>query len=73
MHGMTDDNVYFQHAAQLADALFQLGKPFDFLPLLGTHMVSDPVLRLRRQTRIMEFFEAELQPRQTSGKRAGSP
>jgi dipeptidyl-peptidase-4 len=73
MHGMTDDNVYFQHAAQLADALFQLGKPFDFLPLLGTHMVSDPVLRLRRQTRIMEFFDAELQPRQTSGKRAGSP
>ncbi|MBA2269282.1 MAG: alpha/beta fold hydrolase [Chthoniobacterales bacterium] len=73
MHGMTDDNVYFQHAAQLADALFQLGKPFDFLPLLGTHMVSDPVLRLRRQTRIMEFFDAELQPRQTSGKRARSP
>ena len=62
MHGMTDDNVYFQHAAQLADALFQLGKPFDFLPLLGTHMVSDPVLRLRRQTRIMEFFDAELKP-----------
>jgi len=73
IHGMTDDNVYFQHAAQLADTLFQLGKPFDFLPLLGTHMVSDPVLRLRRQTRIMEFFDAELQPRQTSGKRARSP
>ena len=66
MHGMTDDTVYFQHAAQLADALFQLGKPFDFLPLLGTHMVSDPALRLRRQTRIMEFFDAELKPSSSS-------
>jgi hypothetical protein len=25
-------------------------------------MVSEPVLRLRRQTRIMEFFDAELKP-----------
>jgi dipeptidyl-peptidase-4 len=63
IHGMTDDNVYAQHSMQLADALFNAGKPFNFLPLLGTHMVSDPVLRLRRQTRIMEFFDAELKSR----------
>ncbi len=31
--------------------------------LLGTHMVSDPVWRLRRQSRIMDFFDAELRPR----------
>jgi dipeptidyl-peptidase-4 len=57
---MTDDNVYAQHSMQLADALFNAGKPFNFLPLLGTHMVSEPVVRLRRQMRIMELFDAEL-------------
>jgi len=62
IHGLTDDNVYFQHSVQLAEALFQAGKRFEFLPLLGTHMVSDPVWRLRRQSRIMEFFDAELKP-----------
>jgi dipeptidyl-peptidase-4 len=60
IHGLTDDNVYAQHSMQLADALFNAGKSFNFLPLLGTHMVSEPILRLRRQTRIMEFFNTEL-------------
>jgi dipeptidyl-peptidase-4 len=63
IHGLTDDNVYFQHSVQLSEALFQAGKPFNFLPLLGTHMVSEPLLRLRRQTRIIDFFDAELKPR----------
>jgi dipeptidyl-peptidase-4 len=60
IHGLTDDNVYAQHSMQLADALFNAGKTFNFLPLLGTHMVSEPLLRLRRQTRIIDFFDAEL-------------
>jgi dipeptidyl-peptidase-4 len=63
IHGLTDDNVYFQHSLQLSEALFAAGKTFNFLPLLGTHMVSDPVLRLRRQTRIAEFFDANLEAR----------
>jgi dipeptidyl-peptidase-4 len=62
IHGLTDDNVYFQHSVQLSQALFEAGKPFNFLPLLGTHMVSEPLLRLRRQTRMIEFFDAELKP-----------
>jgi hypothetical protein len=53
---------------QLADALFNAGKSFNFLPLLGTHMVSEPVLRLRRQSRIVEFFDAELKPRAPSSR-----
>ncbi len=60
IHGLTDDNVYAQHSMQLSDALFNAGKTFNFLPLLGTHMVSDPLLRLRRQTRIIEFFDENL-------------
>ena len=64
IHGLTDDNVYFQHSVQLSQALFEAGKSFNFLPLLGTHMVSEPLLRLRRQMRIIEFFDANLkQPR----------
>jgi dipeptidyl-peptidase-4 len=60
VHGFTDDNVYVQHSMQLSDALFNAGKSFTFLPLLGTHMISDPVARLRRQARIMDFFDANL-------------
>jgi dipeptidyl-peptidase-4 len=60
IHGLTDDNVYFQHSVQLSQALFEAGRNFNFLPLLGTHMVSEPLLRLRRQTRIIEVFDAEL-------------
>jgi dipeptidyl-peptidase-4 len=63
IHGLTDDNVYVQHSMQLSDALFNAGKTFTFLPLLGTHMVSDPVLRLRRQTRVIEFFDSVLKER----------
>jgi dipeptidyl-peptidase-4 len=63
IHGLTDDNVYFQHSVQLSEALFQAGKTFNFLPLLGTHMVNEPLLRLRRQTRIIDFFDAELKSR----------
>jgi dipeptidyl-peptidase 4 len=63
IHGLTDDNVYFQHTLQLADALYMAGKPYDLLPMLGTHMVSDPLVRLRLQTRIVDFFNRELKPR----------
>jgi dipeptidyl-peptidase-4 len=62
IHGLTDDNVYFQHTLQIADALFLAGKPYELMPMLGTHMVSDPVIRLRQQTRIIDFFARELKP-----------
>ncbi|WP_414660395.1 S9 family peptidase [Horticoccus sp. 23ND18S-11] len=62
IHGLTDDNVYFQHTLQLADALFRAGKTYELMPMLGTHMVSDPNIRLRQQLRIMEFFRRELRP-----------
>ncbi len=56
IHGLTDDNVYFQHTLQLADALYLAGKPYELLPMLGTHMVNDPLVRMRQQQRIMEFL-----------------
>ncbi|MBA4136480.1 MAG: peptidase [Opitutus sp.] len=60
IHGLTDDNVYFQHTLQLADALFMAGKPYEMLPMLGTHMISDPLVKLRQQQRIIEFFHLNL-------------
>lgn len=60
IHGLTDDNVYFQHTLQLADALYLAGKPYELLPMLGTHMISDPLVRLRQQTRIMDFLARNL-------------
>lgn len=62
IHGLTDDNVYFQHTLQLADALYRAGKTYELLPMLGTHMVNDPLIRLRQQMRIMEFLKRELRP-----------
>lgn len=56
IHGLTDDNVYFQHTLQLADALFMAGKHYDLIPMLGTHMIADPLVRYRRDQRIMDFF-----------------
>ena len=62
IHGLTDDNVYVQHTLQLADALYMSGKLYEFMPMLGTHMVSDPKIRMRQQVRIMDFLKRELRP-----------
>ncbi len=61
IHGTSDDNVYFLHSLKLADALFRAGRRFDFLPLSGfTHMVPDPVVNERLQTRILDALAAGL-------------
>ncbi|MCF7687306.1 MAG: DPP IV N-terminal domain-containing protein [Cephaloticoccus sp.] len=60
IHGVTDDNVYFQHTLQLTDALYRAGKSYELIPLPGTHMVNDPIVKLRQQERIMEFFNRNL-------------
>ncbi len=63
IHGFTDDNVYFQHTVQLANALFLAGKPYEFMPMLGTHMAAgeSSVIRLREQQRLLAFFRTHLQ------------
>lgn len=61
IHGTDDDNVYFTHSIQLANALYRAGKPFEFLPLSGfTHMVTDPVVTEMLETRIADFMKREL-------------
>jgi len=41
IHGLTDDNVYVMHTSSWPTP-HQGGKPFDLLPLTGTHLMSDP-------------------------------
>ena len=47
MHGLSDDNVYFQNTVKLTQALTVAGKPYQLLLLPGTHQLPDPVLRAR--------------------------
>jgi dipeptidyl-peptidase-4 len=64
IHGTADDNVYFLHSLKLTDALFRAGKDFEFLPLSGfTHMVPEPEVTVRLQTRIVEFLKKQLDGR----------
>ena len=60
MHGLTDDNVYFQNTVKLTQALITAGKPYDLLLLPGTHLLPDPVLRARVDEDRAAFLKAHL-------------
>jgi dipeptidyl-peptidase-4 len=60
MHGLTDDNVYFQNTVKLTQALIAAGKPYDLLLLPGTHLLPDPVLRARVDESQSAFLKAHL-------------
>jgi dipeptidyl-peptidase-4 len=61
IHGTADDNVYFMHSLKMTEALFRAGKKFEFLPLAGfTHMVPEPNVTIRLNSRIAAFFKQHL-------------
>jgi dipeptidyl-peptidase-4 len=60
VHGVTDDNVHFEHTMKLALALLKAGRSYDLLLLPGTHMLADDLLRARETERQMDFFAAHL-------------
>ncbi len=61
IHGTADDNVYFLHSLKMTEALFRAGKQFEFLPLAGfTHMVPDPSVTIRLNSRVAAFFKQHL-------------
>ncbi len=68
IHGVTDDNVYFQHTIKMIRALFAAGKPYELVLLPGTHQLPDPALRSRLDQREEEFFARELRPSLKSGR-----
>ncbi len=61
IHGAADDNVYFCHSLKMSDALFRAGKHHELLVLSDfTHMVADPLVTMRLNKRIIEFFQKHL-------------
>jgi dipeptidyl-peptidase-4 len=60
MHGLTDDNVYFENTVKLTQALITAGKPYNLLLLPGTHLLPDPILRARVDEARAAFLEAHL-------------
>jgi len=62
MHGLTDDNVYFENTFKLTQALIKAGKPYNLLILPGTHQLPDPVLRARVDEVRADFFKQNLNP-----------
>ncbi len=60
MHGLTDDNVYFENTVKLTQALIGAGKPYNLLLLPGTHLLPDPVLRARVDDTRAAFLKQNL-------------
>ncbi len=61
LHGTADDNVYFTHSLQLAEALARADRPFTFIPLIGqTHLVADPSRALIEWKQTVEFLRDKL-------------
>jgi len=60
IHGVTDDNVYFEHTLKMIRALFAAGKPYELVLLPGTHQLPDPVLRSNLDQREVGFFDKAL-------------
>ncbi len=60
MHGLTDDNVYFENTVKLTQALIAAGKPYNLLLLPGTHLLPDPLIRSRVDESRAAFLAAHL-------------
>lgn len=60
LHGLTDDNVYFQNTVKLTQTLMAAGKPYNLLLLPGTHQLADPVLRSRVDEARAAFLDEHL-------------
>lgn len=62
IHGITDDNVYFVNTLKLVEKLYEAGRPFELLPLTGTHLAgaSDPQQSILLHLRMLSFLQAHL-------------
>jgi dipeptidyl-peptidase-4 len=73
VHGMGDDNVHFQHTAEMANALVAANKQFDtyFYPNRN-HGISGGSTRLHLYTKMTDFLMKELKGQQDR-RRPGPP
>ncbi len=61
IHGMMDENVHFQNAAALIDALVEADKTFDLLVLPGVrHVTRSPKARQNVTRRIVDYLTENL-------------
>ena len=61
MHGLADDNVHYQNAAQLSEALVQAEKQFDMQVYTNRdHGIYGGATRAHLYRRIADFFKANL-------------
>ncbi|MEM8986302.1 MAG: S9 family peptidase [Pseudomonadota bacterium] len=61
LHGMADDNVVFEHAIRVMDALQKAGKPFELMTYpCEKHGFRARHNRLDRDRRLLEFFNRTL-------------
>ncbi|GBQ24472.1 dipeptidyl peptidase IV [Gluconacetobacter sacchari DSM 12717] len=60
MHGLTDDNVYFENTMKMTQAFIAAGRPYNLLLLPGTHMLTDPTLRAHVDDAREAFLAATL-------------
>lgn len=69
VHGVIDDNVYFTHSLQLANALFNASKEFSFVPLAdATHQVVDPTQKEALYRQMVYFLGKQLWSSETKDK-----
>ena len=68
MHGLTDDNVYFENTVKLTQALLAAGKPYRLLLLPGTHLLPDPLVRARVDETRAQFLKDALVLKETLAK-----
>ncbi|HQU60669.1 MAG TPA: prolyl oligopeptidase family serine peptidase, partial [Saprospiraceae bacterium] len=63
VHGMSDDNVHFQHTAEMANALINANKQFEtyFYPNRN-HGIYGGNARLHLYTKMTAFLDANLKP-----------
>ncbi|CAP54766.1 S9 family peptidase [Gluconacetobacter diazotrophicus] len=69
MHGLTDDNVYFENTMKMTQAFITAGRPYNLLLLPGTHMLTDPALRTQVALAREAFLAATLKPETTAAIR----
>lgn len=58
VHGLSDDNVVFDHSARMMAALQQAGKPFEAMVYPGqTHAINQPALQRHLWMTVLSFLD----------------
>lgn len=61
VHGLADDNVHFQHSAEMANALIAANKQFDYMVYPNrNHGISGGMARLHLYTKMTNFLNKNL-------------